>query len=78
MARHGLPTAARLLDLVVDELTSVCSELAEEADLHRDWSQHARSSVAAELAVSGKIPAHHPAVEQAVHTGPVDDGRLSR
>ena len=47
----------------------MCSELAEEADLHRDWSQHARSSVAAELAVSGKIPAHHPAVEQAVHTG---------
>jgi hypothetical protein len=69
VARYGLQTASRLLELVNHEVQAVCSELAEEVELFRRWSEDARSEVNAELAITGNIKPQHPAIHDAVERG---------
>jgi len=69
IARYGLQTAARLLELVIEEITVVCTEIDEEAQDFLRWSADARGNVAAELSPSGNIPAQHPSIEAAVRAG---------
>lgn len=69
VSHHGLDTATKLLDLVIEELLAVCGELADEEGEWRRWSEDPRSAIASKFTSRGNLPASNEQVSEAVWEG---------